>query len=96
MPAARDDVALRRLLDVGRALVSNLDTDAILRQVLEAARDVTGARYAALGVLDETRNKLARFLTSGVDEPTKRAIGEPPRGSEIGRASCRERVSVVV
>ena len=83
MPAARDDVAVRRLLDVGRALVSNLDTDTILRQVLEAAREVTGARYAALGVLDETRKKLARFLTSGVDEPTRRAIGEPPRGRGV-------------
>jgi len=83
MPAAQDDVAVRRLLDAGRALVSNLDTDGILRRVLEAAREVTGARYAAIGVLDEARDRLARFVTSGVDEATYRAIGEPPKGRGV-------------
>jgi signal transduction histidine kinase len=51
--------------------------------VLDAAREVTGARYAALGVLDENRHELAQFLTSGIDEATARAIGDPPRGRGV-------------
>jgi signal transduction histidine kinase len=52
----------------------------VLEQVLEASRELTGARYAALGVLDETRGELARFLTLGIDEATRREIGPLPRG----------------
>ncbi len=74
---------MRRLLEVGRALVSDLDMRAILQRVLEAAREVTGARYAALGVLNDDRSELAQFLYSGVDEPTREAIGELPRGRGV-------------
>ena len=34
------------------------------QRVIEAARELTGARYGALGVLDESRRELDRFLTS--------------------------------
>src|SRR5689334_17972500 len=44
---------------------------------------MTGARYAALGVLDSERVELARFITRGIDEPTHRAIGDLPRGRGI-------------
>ena len=74
---------LRRLLDVGRGLVGELDREAVLHRILEEARDLTGARYAALGVLDETRSELERFLTVGVDAPTHRAIGELPHGRGV-------------
>jgi signal transduction histidine kinase len=60
-----------------------LDTSAILDRVLEAAREITGARYAALGVLDESRTRLDRFITSGVDETVRRAVGEPPHGRGV-------------
>jgi signal transduction histidine kinase len=78
-----DDLRLRRLLDAGRALIAKLDVDAVLRQLLDVAREVTGARYAAVGVLDDTRENLERFVTAGVDPETHRAIGEPPRGRGI-------------
>ncbi len=74
---------MRRLLDVSRAMVSDLDTDAILQRVLDAAIEVTGARYAALGVLDETRNELAQFLSAGIDADEMAAIGAPPRGRGV-------------
>jgi signal transduction histidine kinase len=78
------DVRIRRLLDVGRALVSELDTEELLERILEEARAITGARYAALGVLDEQRLKLERFITGGLDhEQTRRAIGELPRGRGV-------------
>jgi signal transduction histidine kinase len=75
---------LRCLLDVGRALMSERDTEAVLRSILEGARAITGARYAALGVLGEGRDQLARFITAGLDhEGTLRAVGELPRGRGV-------------
>jgi signal transduction histidine kinase len=73
----------RRLLDVGRALVTELDPETVLRRVIEEARDITSARYVALGVLDEERTGLERFLTTGLDEATHRAIGELPHGRGV-------------
>lgn len=74
------DSAVARLLEAGRALVSELDIEAVLDRVLTTAADVTGARYAALGILDERRIKLERFVTHGVPESVHREIGDPPRG----------------
>jgi signal transduction histidine kinase len=54
-----------------------------LDRVLEAAREITGARYAALGVLNQERTELVQFLTSGMDEDTHRAIGDLPRGRGV-------------
>jgi signal transduction histidine kinase len=77
------DEQRRRLLEFGRSLVADLDPDAVLGRVLEAARELTGARYAALGVLDETRTELERFVTAGIDDATHRAIGDLPRGRGV-------------
>jgi two-component system, NarL family, sensor histidine kinase DevS len=74
---------LFRLLDVGRALVAELDIERLLHTVLEVARELTGARYAALGVLDDRRERLERFLTAGIDESAHSAIGDLPRGHGI-------------
>jgi len=78
-----DNYRLRRLLEVGRALVSRLDLEGVLELVLDAARDLTGARYAALGILDERKRELERFLTLGVDEATHAKIGDLPRGHGV-------------
>jgi signal transduction histidine kinase len=74
---------LVRLLEVGRALVSELDLEAVLEQVLLTARELTGARYAALGILDEDKRELERFLTIGIDDETRRMIGPLPRGHGV-------------
>jgi signal transduction histidine kinase len=80
---ALDEPRLRELIDVGRSLVAELDPEVIFQQVLEVACDLTGARYAALGVLDEDRHELERFITHGIDEETRRAIGNLPRGRGV-------------
>ena len=77
------DDRLARLLEVGRSLVQELDPDRVLERILEAARDLTGARYVALGVLDARRDALDRFLTLGVDSATRRAIGDLPHGRGV-------------
>ena len=76
----RDDTDKERLLAIGRRLVSERDLDSLLGEVLDAARELTRARYAALGVLDDSREELEKFLYVGIDEPTRREIGPLPRG----------------
>jgi len=74
---------LQRLLEVGRGLVSELRPDAVLRQVLETARDLTGARYAAIGVLDPAGGALERFVFIGIEDELRQRIGDLPRGHGI-------------
>jgi signal transduction histidine kinase len=80
---ALDEPRLRELIDVGRSLVAELDPEVVFRRVLEVACELTGARYAALGVLDEDRHELERFITHGVDEAQRRTIGNLPRGRGV-------------
>jgi len=70
--------ALRRLLDVALALGAERRTEAVLRVILDAARDLADAEYAALGVPDGDGG-FTLFLTAGVDAATWAAIGALPR-----------------
>ena len=83
MDVSPEEVWNSRLLEVGRGLVTDLDLSVVLDRVLETARELTGARYAAIGVLNDLRTELDQFLTSGIDEPTRAAIGDLPRGRGI-------------
>src|SRR5262245_34960202 len=51
------------LVDTGLSLSRELRLDDLLARIVEAAREVVGARYAALGVLDADRTGLAEFVT---------------------------------
>lgn len=83
MGDSADHDQLRRPLDLEQAVAAEVDSDRALRLVLEEARAITGARYAAIGLLDEERVELERFLASAVDAATERAIGHPPRGRGV-------------
>ncbi len=78
-----DERRLHRVLEVGRTVVSELDLEAVLRRLLDEARDLTSARYAALGVLDADKRELERFLTAGATPEMHRAIGDLPRGRGV-------------
>ncbi|MGN6215949.1 MAG: GAF domain-containing protein [Solirubrobacterales bacterium] len=80
----------RRLINVGSNVLSELDLEAVLQSVVEAARELTGARYAALGVLDPERRELERFINVGIDEKTRRQIGNLPRGRGVLGELIRE------
>jgi two-component system, NarL family, sensor histidine kinase DevS len=71
------------ILGVARSVLAELDLDVVLDRVLEAGQELTGARYAALGVLNESKSELMRFLTRGIDEDTHAAIGQLPRGRGV-------------
>jgi signal transduction histidine kinase len=74
---------LLRLIDVGRGLMGELDLEALLRRILAVGRELTGAGYAALGILDERREGLERFLTLGIEPEQHAAIGDLPRGRGV-------------
>jgi signal transduction histidine kinase len=74
---------LRVLVEAGIALSSELSLDALLQRTVETAAALTGASYAALGVIDKTGQALERFLTTGIDAETHAAIGDLPRGRGI-------------
>jgi GAF domain-containing protein len=70
-------------LAIGSALVDERDPAAVLDRILSEARSLTGARYAALGVMDQERTGLERVVTAGIDEDGRRAIGELPHGRGV-------------
>ena len=74
---------LRALLEAGLALASELSLDSLLQRLTELSAELTGARYAALGVIDQTGSNLERFVTHGLDESERAAIGDPPHGRGI-------------
>jgi signal transduction histidine kinase len=83
---AATDVGQRRtglLLDVAQSVLSELDLGKVLLNVLAGARELTDARYAAIGVLSPDRQSLERFLTSGIDDAVKAKIGDLPRGHGV-------------
>jgi signal transduction histidine kinase len=75
--------SLRQLLDAVLTIGSDLDLPAMLRRIVQAATDLVDARYGALGVLDDTHTRLSEFITVGIDEEGRRAIGELPSGHGI-------------
>jgi signal transduction histidine kinase len=77
------DDRLRALFDAGMALTSELSLDAVLRRFVEAAAELTDARYAAIGVIEPGGGGLERFITHGVGPEVAAAIGAPPRGRGI-------------
>jgi GAF domain-containing protein len=80
---------LRRLLTANRSIVQELSLPAVLRRIVETARDVAGARYAALGVIGAD-GWLEQFLHVGMDEDAVRAIGELPKGRGVLGALIEE------
>jgi signal transduction histidine kinase len=74
---------LRRLLDGVLTIGSDLDLYTVLHTIIETAADVVDARYGALGVLDESRTGLSDFVTVGLDDDARAAIGHLPEGHGI-------------
>jgi signal transduction histidine kinase len=69
-----------RLLSAGVSIFSEHTLDRVLQEVVDVARDVVGARYAALGVVGDDKRTLVRFVTSGMDDAQRARIGDLPRG----------------
>ncbi len=81
---------LRALFEAGLAVSSELSLEALLRRLAEAAAELTGARYAALGVIDASGSELEQFITHGIDDGLRAEIGALPRGRGILGVLIRE------
>ena len=74
---------LRAVLAAAIAVTSDLSIDSVLERIVEAAAELTDARYAALGVIDRSGTGLERFITTGFHQEVIDAIGDPPHGRGI-------------
>ena len=81
---------LRILVDAGISLSSELSLDALLQRIVETAAQLTDAQYAALAVVDPAGRTLERFLTSGISDETREAIGNEPAGRGLLGVVIRE------
>ena len=73
---------LRGLLRANAAVGAELSLRVVLRRIVEAARELVGARYAALGVIGRA-GELEAFVHVGMDEELVARIGQLPRGGGI-------------
>ena len=70
---------LRALHEASLALASDLSLDAVLQRVVNQARNLAGAQYGALGVVD-AENNMQQFITSGISAEDRARLESPPKG----------------
>src|ERR687892_1389728 len=74
----RDSTAFRTLSDVVLAIAAEREVEPVLQKLAHAARELAGARYAAIGVPDG-EGGFTRFITSGMSDALVAAMGPLPR-----------------
>ncbi|MFD7876180.1 GAF domain-containing sensor histidine kinase [Streptomyces sp. NPDC059766] len=79
-PSAEPAGLVLRLLEAMRSVGRGLELHSTLDRICETAADLTGARYAAIGVIAEDGEGLSDFVHHGIDEATARRIGRRPDG----------------
>jgi two-component system, NarL family, sensor histidine kinase DevS len=70
-------------MDAVLMIEADIELSALLQHIVEEAVNLVGARYGALGVLNEERTRLEQFLTVGLDDVTEAAIGLRPTGRGV-------------
>ncbi|MBC8093079.1 MAG: GAF domain-containing protein, partial [Pseudonocardia sp.] len=86
---------LRGLLRANQMISGDLALPVLLRHIVDAARELVGARYAALGVTDHTGG-LIEFVHVGMTSETVEGIGLPPEGKGLLGALIEEPVPIRV
>jgi signal transduction histidine kinase len=74
----RANAALAAMSDAVLAIAAERSFDRVLQRIVHVARELVGARYAALGI-PEGDGKFAQFVTSGMSEELVAAMGPLPR-----------------
>ncbi|MCC7367083.1 MAG: GAF domain-containing sensor histidine kinase [Chloroflexi bacterium] len=77
--AERQAAQLRGLHEAGLVLSAELTLETVLRRIVDLARELTGARYGALAVVDDQQH-IVRFLTAGLSPEERAQLGDPPLG----------------
>src|SRR4051794_2227917 len=75
---AMESTAFRALSDVVLAIASEHEVEPVLQRLVHSARELGGARYAALGIPDG-EGAFASFITSGMSDDLIAAMGPLPR-----------------
>ena len=70
--------ALKAVSDAVLAVAAGLSVDEVLQRLVDSARDLAGARFAALG-LPDGEGGFRRFLTSGMSDELIASLGPLPR-----------------
>ena len=81
--AVEDPAKLRRLLEATLLLEADLELPRLLRHLIDEARSMTGARYGAIGVLNDDHTALAEFITVGLEPDEEDNIGTRPTGKGV-------------
>ena len=81
---------LRALVEAGMVLAKELSLESVLEKIAGLACKVLGAKYGAVGVLNEDGEGLSQFITVGIDDETKARIGPLPVGKGILGMVVRE------
>jgi signal transduction histidine kinase len=82
--ALDEQARLRLLLDAVVSMAADLTLDGVLARIVEISRHLTGARYAALGVLNSgSRKGLRTFVHHGMSPLQVEEIGDLPTGHGI-------------
>ncbi|MFF4829948.1 PP2C family protein-serine/threonine phosphatase [Streptomyces sp. NPDC001312] len=73
---------IQGLLDAVVAITREVELPAVLHRIVTAAMELVGARYGALGVLDESGDHLAQFIVAGLTREERAALAgvDFPRG----------------
>ena len=79
-----------RLSQAAIRITAEHQLDRVLQEVVDSARLVIGAKYAALGILDATGTELVTFVVSGMPAEARTQIGEPPHGRGVLGTLIRE------
>nr|MBI2905497.1 GAF domain-containing protein [Chloroflexota bacterium] len=87
---------LLALRDAVLAISSDLSLTEVLHRIVRAVALLGSARYAALGVPDDTGRMLAEFVTEGLSPEEVALIAHPPKGRGLLGMIMRERVTVRV
>jgi signal transduction histidine kinase len=86
---------LRMLLRANRSIVGELSLSGVLQRIVEAAQEVSGAKYAALGVIGPD-GLHEQFVQVGVDEEAAAKIGRLPEGHGVLGALIKDPVPIRV
>lgn len=81
---------LEQLVLAGLSLTSEASLDGVLHRVVVIAAEVIGARYTAIGVLAPDGRVLERFITHGLSDEERAAMGPPPAGHGVLGLLLRE------
>ena len=81
---------LTALLDAVMAVTADLELADVLARIVHSACELVDAKYGALAVLGPDGERVVEFVTQGVTQQEREAIGDPPRGHGVLGLLIRE------